>query len=118
MHVISLTKLKRAKHWLCQSSPDDDLRVRTAWHIHPAAERNLQTWYKLTSVHQWQSFNDVRLVFPSADKVKNFIVFDIGGNKFRLITYVDFKHQKVFIRSVWTHAEYDKQRWKQDDWYQ
>ncbi|MGB5711213.1 MAG: type II toxin-antitoxin system HigB family toxin, partial [Waterburya sp.] len=40
------------------------------------------------------------------------------GNNFRLITYVDFRHQKVFIRSVLTHAEYDKNDWKKDDWYQ
>ncbi len=100
MHVISLTKLKQF------------------WRIHPTAETSLRSWYKLTSVHRWQSFNDVRQVFPSADKVKNFVVFDIGGNNFRLITYVDFKHQKVFIRSVLTHAEYDKDDWKKDDWYQ
>ncbi|MGL4883902.1 MAG: type II toxin-antitoxin system HigB family toxin [Waterburya sp.] len=100
MHVISQTKLKQF------------------WRNHPNAETSLRYWYKLTTQHRWQDFNDVRQTFPSADVVKNFVVFDIGGNNFRLITYIDFKQHKVFIRSILTHAEYDKEKWKKDDWYQ
>ncbi len=100
MHVISLTKLKQF------------------WRNNPNAEAGLQYWYKLTCQHQWQSFNDLRQTFPSADFVNNFIVFDIGGNNFRLITYINFKQSKVFIRHILTHGEYDKENWKKDDWYQ
>lgn len=46
------------------------------------------------------------------------VVFNIGGNNFRLIAYVDYKQGKVFIRAVLTHAEYDKDDWKKDEWYQ
>ena len=100
MHVISFKKLKQF------------------WQSHPDAEVSLRYWHKLTTVHKWQSFNDIVQTFSRADKVKNFVVFDIGGNNFRLITYVDYLHGKVFIRDVLTHAEYDKERWKKDDWYQ
>lgn len=93
-------------------------RLKQFWCNHPNAEMSLRYWYKLTTQHRWQNFNDVRQTFPSADLVKNFVVFNIGGNNFRLITYIDFKWNKVFIRSVLTHAEYDKEDWKKDDWYQ
>ncbi len=100
MHVISFRKLKQF------------------WQSHPTAEVSLRYWYKLTVAHKWQCFNDIVQIFPSADKVKNFVVFNIGGNNFRLITYIDYNQSKVFIRDVLTHAEYDKENWKKDDWYQ
>ncbi|MGI2902303.1 type II toxin-antitoxin system HigB family toxin [Tolypothrix sp. VBCCA 56010] len=56
-------------------------------------------------------------VFPSADQVSNLTIFNIGGNNYRLITLVDYNYQKVFIRHVLTHAEYDKEDWKNDPWY-
>lgn len=100
MHVISLKKLKQF------------------WQSHPTAEVSLRYWYKLTTVHEWHCFNDIVQTFPSADRVKNFVVFNIGGNNFRLITYIDYDRNKVFIREILTHAEYDKEKWKKDDWYQ
>lgn len=100
MHVISLSKLKQF------------------WQKHPNSAAGLQYWYKLTTVHKWQSFNEVRQTFPSADLVGNFLVFNICGNDYRLITYIDFKFSKVFIRDVLTHAEYDKENWKKDTWYE
>ncbi|WP_414529831.1 type II toxin-antitoxin system HigB family toxin [Nodularia chucula] len=59
---------------------------------------------------------ELRQTFSSADQVGNFTVFNIGGNNYRLITLVDYKFQKVFIRHVLTHAEYDKEDWKNDPW--
>lgn len=56
-------------------------------------------------------------MFPSADGVENLTVFDIGGNKYRLIALVDYEYQKVFIRAILTHAEYDKEGWKNDSWF-
>ena len=100
MHVISIRKLKQF------------------WLNHPTAEVSLKYWYKLTTQHRWQCFNDIRQTFPSADKVKNFVVFNIGGNNFRLIAYVDYQLGKVFVRFVLTHAEYDKEDWKKDEWFQ
>jgi mRNA interferase HigB len=51
-------------------------------------------------------------------RVGNFIVFNIGGNNYRLITYPDYESQLIFVRAVLTHAEYDKETWKNDDWFE
>ncbi|PAX51896.1 type II toxin-antitoxin system HigB family toxin [Brunnivagina elsteri] len=92
-------------------------RLVEFWDKYSGAETSLRTWYKLTSLAQWQNFVELREAFPSADQVGNLTVFNIGGNKYRLIVLVDYKYQKVFIRDVLTHAEYDKEEWKNDPWY-
>jgi mRNA interferase HigB len=92
-------------------------RLGEFWEKHPDS-KTLLLWYKLTITADWQNFVEVREVFPSVDQVKNFTIFNIGGNKYRLITFVDYTYQKVFIRHVLTHAEYDKDNWKKDDWYE
>jgi mRNA interferase HigB len=84
---------------------------------HPDAEGGLLVWYKIVVGVNFEDFVELRQAFPSADQVGNFTVFNIGGNKFRLITLIDYNYHKVFIRYVLTHAEYDKNRWKQDNWY-
>jgi mRNA interferase HigB len=93
------------------------VRLKEFWEKHPNAETSLRLWYKLTSAAQWQNFVELRQVFPSADQVENLTVFNIGGNNYRLITLVDYEYKKVFIRHVLTHAEYDKQNWKNDEWF-
>lgn len=84
---------------------------------HPNAETSLRLWYKLTSLAQWQNLAELHQVFPSASQVGNLTVFNVGGNKYRLIALVDYKHKKVFIRHVLTHGEYDKDNWKNDQWF-
>ncbi|NCS23638.1 MAG: type II toxin-antitoxin system HigB family toxin [Microcystis aeruginosa BS13-02] len=91
--------------------------LRNFWETHPEAQAGLRYWYKQVSQAKWQSFQDIRQDFSSADLVGNFIVFNICGNNYRLITYVDFQHEKVFIRKVLTHAEYNKNQWKKDSWF-
>jgi mRNA interferase HigB len=93
------------------------VRLKEFWEKHPNAETSLRLWYKLTSLAQWQNFVELRQIFPSADQVENLTVFNIGGNNYRLITLVDYEYKKVFIRHVLTHAEYDKQNWKNDEWF-
>ena len=73
--------------------------------------------YERIVTGQFLTFNELRQTFPSADLVGNFIVFNIGGNNFRLITYLDFESQLAFICAVLTHSEYDKENWKNDSWY-
>lgn len=60
---------------------------------------------------------DVRQVFSSADQAKNFTAFNIGGNKYRLIAFIDYKNQKVFIRHVLARAEHDKDDWEKNTWH-
>jgi len=93
-------------------------RLTAFWEKHPNSKNGLLLWYKLMFTARWQNLTEVRRVFPTADPVGNLTVFNIGGNKYRLITLIDYTYQKVFIRSVLTHAEYDKNNWKKDDWYE
>jgi len=93
------------------------LRLTQFWQQHPQAKVGLSLWYKLTTNAKWQNLVEVRKTFASADQVSNFTVFNIGGNKYRLITLIDYTDQKVFIRAILTHAAYDKEKWKKDTWY-
>ena len=56
-------------------------------------------------------------MFPRADQVKRFVVFNIGENNFRLIVFVNYKSKRIFIRHILTHADYDKEKWKEDEWF-
>ena len=92
--------------------------LREFWGKHSTAQTGLLLWYQRVSDSESQNFNDLRQVFPSADQVGNFTVFNISGNNYRLITYIDYEYQIVFVRAVLTHAEYDKENWKNDDWFE
>lgn len=75
--------------------------------IHPAAEEPLQVWRKLIEAREFSRFADFRAVFNTVDMVGEFLVFNIGGNKFRIIALVQFGQQRLFVRHVLTHKEYD-----------
>lgn len=100
MRIISKTKLKKA----CEKYLD--------------AKSSIQTWTKLVETKNWNSFVDVKasgLFAP--DQVKNFVIFDIGGNKYRLITCINYKTKVIYIREFLTHVEYGKNKWKNDEWF-
>ena len=80
---------------------------------HPDSKTALDTWFHVIEKHRFESFNALRAFFPSADKVGDLIVFNIGGNKYRLIASIHFNRQKVFIRQILTHDEYNRGKWKQ-----
>ncbi|MBW4494836.1 MAG: type II toxin-antitoxin system HigB family toxin [Oscillatoria princeps RMCB-10] len=94
--------------------------LRKFWAKYPDSEKSLRTWYKITSKAQWSNFAEVKQTFSSADLAGHFTVFNIRGNNYRLITFIDYecKPKKVFIRAVLTHEEYDDEKWKQDPWYE
>ncbi|HLA85124.1 MAG TPA: type II toxin-antitoxin system HigB family toxin [Thermoguttaceae bacterium] len=94
-------------------------KLREFWERHPDAEEPLRAWHRIVEKTTWQNFADVRAAFPSADFVGhrtegNRIVFNVGGNKFRLIVIAYFEHGRVYVRHVLTHAEYDRGNWKKD----
>jgi mRNA interferase HigB len=60
----------------------------------------------------FRNFDELRATFPSADTVDDLIVFNIGGNKYRLIASIHFNRGKVYVRHVLTHSEYDRGVWK------
>jgi mRNA interferase HigB len=82
------------------------------WGIHPDARSPLLAWYNVVKLAEWETFADVRATYASADQVGKFTVFNIGGNKYRLIVVIHFNRAKVFVRHVLTHAEYDRGTWK------
>ena len=81
--------------------------------IHPDAKSSLAHWYGLVRRHRFANFAQLREVFPHADQVGKFTVFNIGGNKARLIAALHYNRNKAFIRHVLTHQEYDAGKWKE-----
>ena len=86
--------------------------LRDFWGRHPDSQMPLLRWFKIVKKSEFENFAELRLAFPSADKVGNLIVVKIGGNKYRLIASVHFNRQKLYIRYILTHREYDKGEWK------
>jgi len=81
--------------------------------LHPDAKSALQQWYKRVKDQSFQNFAELREVFPAADQVGKLTVFNIGGNKVRLIAAIHYNRQKIYIRAVLTHSEYDEGKWKE-----
>jgi mRNA interferase HigB len=80
---------------------------------HPDVKSALDHWYTLMKSGTFQSLAELRTVFPSADPVGKLVVFNIGGNKVRLITAIHFNRQRVYIRAILTHAEYGEGKWRE-----
>ena len=79
------------------------------WKKHPDAETPLRVWFKRIEQAKWKSVNDLKADFSIADYVgDNRVVFDIKANSYRIVVLVFFTGQKIFMRFVGTHAEYDK----------
>ncbi len=93
-------------------------RLREFWERHPKAESSLGRWHKVASKAYWRNLADVRTTFPHADLVKvaggtTLVVFNVGGNDYRLAARVLFEYGRVYIRKVMTHAEYSREHWKE-----
>jgi mRNA interferase HigB len=82
------------------------------WTKHPDARGPLQDWFNIMEKQVFTDLVNLRETFASADQVGNLTVFNIGGNKYRLIAAIHYNRHKVFIRNVLTHAEYDRNNWK------
>ena len=79
---------------------------------HKDAVESLLHWYGVTKRAAWRHLVDVRADFPHADAVDIFTVFNIGGNKYRLVSVIKYRWRIVYIRHILTHAEYDEGKWK------
>ncbi|MGR9108990.1 MAG: type II toxin-antitoxin system HigB family toxin [Gammaproteobacteria bacterium] len=82
------------------------------WRTHPDAEKPLLAWHRIMESAVFADFNELRKTFASADYVNGLTVFNIGGNKYRLIAAIHYNRHKVYIRHVLTHADYDRNDWK------
>ena len=86
---------------------------------HPQAGAWLACWRKAARAARWQSLADVRKTYPSADAVtvhskRTVTVFNVCGNKYRLLAALHYNRKTVFTLRFLTHAEYSKDEWKND----
>jgi mRNA interferase HigB len=90
--------------------------LREFWEEHPDAERPLRRWYKTALHARWRNLQEVRQWYPHADGVasgeETLTVFNIGGNKYRLVARIRYDYQLINVRAVVTHREYDAGKWR------
>ena len=72
----------------------------------------LDDWYRIAKKAKWRNLAEVRAVYPHADLVSRCVVFNIGGNKYRLIAKIAFHRHVIYIKYILTHKEYDQGGWK------
>ena len=99
MHIISKSKLNQ----FCQKHAD--------------AGKSLNAWYQTANKAKWQNLAEVQQVYPQAESVGNFTVFNIKGNNYRLIVDLVYIQQIIYIKYILTHADYDKDDWKNDPYF-
>lgn len=75
---------------------------------HADAEHPLREWFRFAERADWSSFADLRRDYPSADQVGDKVIFNIKGNRYRLIVQVNYAYRIVLVKWVGTHAEYDR----------
>ncbi len=92
--------------------------LKKFWEKHTDAERPLSRWYSITKKAKWSNFSDVKKTFGTVDTYNSgnytYTVFDIGGNKYRLIAKIEYDFQAVFIAKVMRHKDYSKETWKDE----
>ena len=83
--------------------------LKLFWIKYSDAEQPLKSWFEIAKASIWEKPNDIKEVFRSADILSNNrVVFNIKGNKYRLIVSVRYDLKIVYVRFIGTHAEYDK----------
>lgn len=83
--------------------------LRDFWDLNPDSEQQLLVWFREASKADWNTPNEIKLQYASASILKNNkVVFNICGNKYRLIVEINFIRKWAFIRFIGTHKEYDK----------
>ena len=99
MHVISYRRLREfsEKHADCHDALDN--------------------WYKIANQAIWSNLVEVQSVFRKAEAVGNFTVFNIKGNKYRLIVSIDYEKHLIYIKYILNHAEYNYDNWKNDPYF-
>ena len=92
-------------------------KIREYSEIHPRAETSFNHWHRMVKNEDFKDLSEIKNLFSSADQVGNFVVFNIGGNKYRLIALIRYQWKRLFIRHILTHSEYNKEKWKEDTWF-
>ncbi len=92
-------------------------RLRIFARKHPDASESLEKWHRVFREAEWESLQDVRRVYPHADTVTvdsgcTVTVFNVCGNKYRLMAAIHYNRQRVYVLMILRHAEYSKGFWK------
>jgi mRNA interferase HigB len=85
--------------------------LRDFWEVYPGAEIPLRAWLRNAESAEWVTFAEVRSTYGSADRVGRCVIFDIGGNKFRLIVVIHYNTGRVYVRHMMTHKESGRTQW-------
>jgi mRNA interferase HigB len=99
MHLIAISRLREA------ADKFTDIGIQ------------IEDWNEIVKVASWQNLTEVQQTYSSAEAVGNFTVFNIKGNRYRLIVSINYSRQLVYFKYLLTHAEYDKDNWKNDPYF-
>jgi mRNA interferase HigB len=80
---------------------------------HPETRTALANWYSSVKGTNFSSLPELKSMFPTTDRVGKLTVFNVGGNKVRVIAAIHYNRKRIYIRAVLTHEEYDRGRWKE-----
>jgi mRNA interferase HigB len=86
--------------------------LREFWERHPPAKLPLAAWFRVFETTGFANFTALKRIFRSADYLAPYTIFDVGGNKYRVIAVIHYNRQRVYVRHVFTHSEYDE--WSED----
>jgi mRNA interferase HigB len=89
-------------------------KIRGFWEKHRESETVMSEWINRVYDAKWDNFSDVRKTFNHADIYKCCTIFDVGGNKYRIIAKIKYEWKIVYIRFVLNHFEYDQKKWQAD----
>ena len=78
----------------------------------PGIKNGLDRWASVVEQADWKNTAEMKKTFRKADVVGKQTLFDIGGNKCRLIAIIHYGTRRVLVQHVLTHGEYDRGRWK------
>lgn len=77
---------------------------------HPSAQASLQGWRRIIEQGRFRNFAELKKAFNAVDKAGDYFVFNIAGNRYRLIAAIHFNTQILYVRAVMTHADYNQWR--------
>ena len=86
--------------------------LRDFWEKHPESRHVLEEWFRRVSQCQAGTFPALVQTFNAADYVDGFTIFDVGGNRYRIASVIHYDKQRVYVRAVMSHAEYDRNKWR------
>ena len=86
-------------------------RIWEAQFKYPQCATALDAWYRLMHKTRFSNYAELKNIYGSVDRVGDKFIFNIGGNKIRLIAIIHFNRQKIYILDILTHKEYDKKKW-------